>query len=82
MMRLSELEIEEELKKLSEWSVKNDKLHKEFKFDNFFSKTCIRLISSNSSTSRYCCNLRSELSRDNSLPFAINVFLESDKCPQ
>lgn len=35
MMRLSELEIEEELKKLSEWSVKNDKLHKEFKFDNF-----------------------------------------------
>jgi len=35
MMRLSELEIEEELKKLSEWSVKNDKLYKEFKFDNF-----------------------------------------------
>ena len=35
MMRLSELEIEEELKQLSEWSVKNDKLHKEFKFDNF-----------------------------------------------
>jgi 4a-hydroxytetrahydrobiopterin dehydratase len=35
MMRLSELEIEEELKKLSEWSVKNDKLRKEFKFDNF-----------------------------------------------
>jgi 4a-hydroxytetrahydrobiopterin dehydratase len=34
-MRLSELEIEEELKKLSEWSVKNDKLRKEFKFDNF-----------------------------------------------
>lgn len=34
-MRLSELEIEEELKQLSEWSVKNDKLHKEFKFDNF-----------------------------------------------
>jgi 4a-hydroxytetrahydrobiopterin dehydratase len=34
-MRLSELEIEEELKKLSGWSVKNDKLHKEFKFDNF-----------------------------------------------
>jgi 4a-hydroxytetrahydrobiopterin dehydratase len=35
MMRLSELEIEEELKKLPEWSVKNDKLRKEFKFDNF-----------------------------------------------
>ena len=35
MMRLSELEIEEELKKLSEWSVNNNKLHKEFKFDNF-----------------------------------------------
>ena len=34
-MKLSELEIEEELKQLSEWSVKNDKLHKEFKFDNF-----------------------------------------------
>ena len=35
MMRLSELEIEEELKKLSEWSVKNNKLYKEFEFDNF-----------------------------------------------
>jgi 4a-hydroxytetrahydrobiopterin dehydratase len=35
MIRLSELEIEEELKKLSEWSVNNNKLHKEFKFDNF-----------------------------------------------
>ena len=35
MMRLSELEIEEELKQLSEWRIKNDKLHKEFKFDNF-----------------------------------------------
>jgi len=34
-MRLSELEIKEELKQLSEWSVKNEKLHKEFKFDNF-----------------------------------------------
>ena len=34
-MRLSELEIKEELKQLSEWSIKNDKLHKEFKFDNF-----------------------------------------------
>ena len=35
MIRLSELEIEEELKKLSEWNVKNGKLHKEFQFDNF-----------------------------------------------
>jgi 4a-hydroxytetrahydrobiopterin dehydratase len=36
MIRLSELEIGEELQTgLSEWSVKNDKLHKEFKFDNF-----------------------------------------------
>jgi len=34
-MRLSELEIKEELKQLSEWNIKNDKLHKEFKFDNF-----------------------------------------------
>ncbi|RZD37583.1 MAG: 4a-hydroxytetrahydrobiopterin dehydratase [Thaumarchaeota archaeon] len=35
MMKLSELEIEEELKKLTGWSVKNNKLHKEFKFNNF-----------------------------------------------
>ena len=35
MMKLSELEIEEELKQLSEWSVKNNKLLKEFKFHNF-----------------------------------------------
>ena len=35
MMKLSESNIEEELKKLSGWSVKNDKLHKEFQFDNF-----------------------------------------------
>jgi 4a-hydroxytetrahydrobiopterin dehydratase len=34
-MKLSELEIEEELKKLTGWSVKNNKLHKEFKFNNF-----------------------------------------------
>jgi len=34
-MRLSESDIEEEVKKLSGWSVKNDKLHKEFQFDNF-----------------------------------------------
>ena len=35
MMKLSKLEIDEELKKLTGWSVKNDKLHKEFQFDNF-----------------------------------------------
>ena len=35
MMRLSELEIDEELKKLSGWNVKDGKLHKEFEFDNF-----------------------------------------------
>jgi len=34
-MKLSELEIEEELKKITGWNVKNDKLHKEFQFDNF-----------------------------------------------
>ena len=35
MMRLSESDIDEELKKLTGWNVKNDKLHKEFQFDNF-----------------------------------------------
>ena len=35
MMRLSESDIDEELKKLSGWNVKDGKLHKEFKFDNF-----------------------------------------------
>ena len=35
MMRLSESDIEKELKKLAGWNVKNDKLHKEFQFDNF-----------------------------------------------
>jgi 4a-hydroxytetrahydrobiopterin dehydratase len=35
MMRLSESEIDEEIKKISGWSVKDDKLHKEFQFDNF-----------------------------------------------
>ena len=35
MMKLSESNIEEELKKLPGWSLKNDKLHKEFQFDNF-----------------------------------------------
>ena len=35
MMRLSESDIDEELKKLTGWNVKEDKLHKEFQFDNF-----------------------------------------------
>ena len=35
MMRLSESDIHEELKKLSGWDVKDGKLHKEFQFDNF-----------------------------------------------
>ena len=35
MMRLSESDIDEELKKLSGWDVKDGKLHKEFEFDNF-----------------------------------------------
>jgi len=35
MMKLSKLEIDEELKKITGWSVKNDKLHKEFQFNNF-----------------------------------------------
>ena len=35
MIRLSESDIDEELKKLSGWNVKEDKLHKEFQFDNF-----------------------------------------------
>ena len=35
MTRLLESDIEEELKKLTGWSVKNDKLHKEFQFYNF-----------------------------------------------
>jgi len=34
-MRLSKSDIDEELKKLSGWNVKDDKLHKEFQFDNF-----------------------------------------------
>jgi 4a-hydroxytetrahydrobiopterin dehydratase len=34
-MRLSESDIGEELKKLTGWNVKDDKLHKEFQFDNF-----------------------------------------------
>ena len=35
MMRLSESDIKKELEKLVGWNVKNDKLHKEFQFDNF-----------------------------------------------
>ena len=35
MIRLSESDIDEELKKLSGWNVKDNKLHKEFQFDNF-----------------------------------------------
>ena len=35
MMRLSETEITEELKKIEGWAIKNNKLHKEFQFDSF-----------------------------------------------
>ena len=35
MMRLSETEITEELKKLEGWAIKDYKLHKEFQFDSF-----------------------------------------------
>lgn len=35
MMRLSETEITEELKKIEGWSIKDNKLHKEFQFDSF-----------------------------------------------
>jgi len=35
MMRLSQLDIEEQLKNLPGWSVVNEKLHKEFQFDSF-----------------------------------------------
>ena len=35
MMRLSETEIREELKKLEGWAIKDNKLHKEFQFDSF-----------------------------------------------
>ncbi len=34
-MRLSQTDIDEELKNLSGWNVVNEKLHKEFQFDNF-----------------------------------------------
>jgi len=35
MVRLSQEDIDEELKSLPGWSVVNEKLHKEFQFDNF-----------------------------------------------
>ncbi len=35
MMRLSQEDIDEELKSLQGWSVVNEKLHKEFQFDSF-----------------------------------------------
>jgi len=35
MMRLSETEITEELKKIEGWAMKDNKLHKEFQFDSF-----------------------------------------------
>ena len=35
MIKLSESSIEEKLKNLPGWSVKNDKLHKEFQFNDF-----------------------------------------------
>ena len=35
MMKLSELEITEELKKLEGWEVKDNKLHKEIQFESF-----------------------------------------------
>jgi len=34
-MRLSQTEIDEELKNLSGWNVVNEKLHKDFQFDSF-----------------------------------------------
>lgn len=34
-MRLSQIDIEEELKKLPGWSIVNEKLHKEFQFESF-----------------------------------------------
>jgi len=35
MIRLSQIDIEEQLKDLPGWSVVNEKLHKEFQFDSF-----------------------------------------------
>lgn len=34
-MRLSQIDIEEELKNLPGWSIVNEKLHKEFQFESF-----------------------------------------------
>ena len=34
-MRLSQIDIDEHLKNLPDWSVVNEKLHKEFQFENF-----------------------------------------------
>jgi 4a-hydroxytetrahydrobiopterin dehydratase len=35
MMRLSQMDIDEQLKNLPGWRVVNEKLHKEFQFDSF-----------------------------------------------
>ena len=35
MIRLSQLDIKEDLKNLPGWNVINEKLHKEFEFDSF-----------------------------------------------
>ncbi|NJK77724.1 MAG: 4a-hydroxytetrahydrobiopterin dehydratase [Nanoarchaeota archaeon] len=35
MIRLSQAEIEQELKNLSGWKIVNEKLHKEFQFESF-----------------------------------------------
>ncbi|MBT8242131.1 MAG: 4a-hydroxytetrahydrobiopterin dehydratase [Nitrosopumilus sp.] len=35
MMRLSQIEIDEQLKNLPGWSIVNEKLHKEFQFESF-----------------------------------------------
>lgn len=35
MMRLSQMDIDEQLKNLPGWSVVNEKLHKEFQFESF-----------------------------------------------
>ena len=35
MIRLSQEDIDSELKKLSGWSIRNEKLHKEFQFESF-----------------------------------------------
>jgi len=35
MIRLSQVDIDNELKGLSGWSIRNEKLHKEFQFESF-----------------------------------------------